>query len=251
MFTPSEIQKMVFFDLETASTWATLDDLNLNNPRMADLWVHRCEYLRHRFPENAGKSDEILYEEKAALTPEFSRIICASFGRISFTEDELSKTSVPSLKIKSYSGVDELSILSGIQKVFTGFANYKFTGHNIKRFDVPLMCKRILMAGQSLPKGLQIQNLKPWEMPFVDTSELWSFGAWQEGLCSLDLLSASLGIDSPKEDIKGDQVGEVFWKEKNISRITSYCERDVLTTAQIILKLSGISLVEDYQLQNT
>jgi hypothetical protein len=107
------------------------------------------------------------------------------------------------------------------------------------------------MAGEPLPKGLQVQNLKPWEMPFIDTSELWSFGAWQEGFSSLELLATSLGLDTPKDDIRGDQVGEVFWQDKDISRITKYCEKDVLATAQIILKLSDLPVVEDYQLQSS
>ena len=250
MYTQSEIQKMVFFDLETASTYASLDELNDNMPRMADLWVKRCEYLRSRFEENREMSDEQLYVAKAGLTPEFSRIVCASFGRVSFQQDDITGT-IPGLVIKSYSSFKEKEVLAGLQKVFTSFAAYKFVGHNIKRFDVPMMCKRILMAGESLPKGLQVQNLKPWEMPFIDTSELWSFGAWQEGFSSLELLATSLGLDTPKDDISGDQVGEVFWQDKDISRITKYCEKDVLATAQIILKLSDLPVVEDYQLQSS
>jgi hypothetical protein len=250
MYTSAEIQKMVFFDLETASTYSTLDELNSANPKMAELWCKRCEYLRARFDENKNMTDEELYEAKAALTPEFSRILCVSFGRISFSEDPVLGLA-PSLLIKSYSSANESQVLAGINKVFTSFASYRFVGHNIKRFDVPMMCKRILMTGAALPKGLQIQNLKPWELPFIDTSEVWSFGAWQEGFSSLELLATALGLDTPKDDIRGDQVGEVFWKEGDLERITKYCEKDVLATAQILLKLSGLPVVEDYQLQST
>jgi len=251
MFTEAEIQKMVFFDLETAPEYSSLDDLAQANPKMAELWAKRCEYLRSRFEENKDFTDEELYLEKAALTPEFNRIVCATFGRVSFSQDQVLGTSVPSLLIKSYSSSSEEEILDGIQKVFTSFAAYKFVGHNIKRFDIPVLCKRILINGRTLPKGLQIQNLKPWEMPFVDTSEVWSFGAWQEGFVSLELLATSLGLDTPKDDIKGADVGRVFWEEGNIERITKYCEKDVLAGVQIILKLSNLDIVEDYQLQNS
>ena len=248
MFNETEIQKMVFFDLETASSHESLDDLNAENPKMAELWSKRCEYLRSRFEENRELSDEDLYTAKAALTPEFSRIVCATFGRVTFADvDELS---LPSLLIKSYASFNEKEVLDGISKVFNGFASYKFAGHNVKRFDIPMMCKRVIISGSLLPKGLQLQNLKPWEMPFVDTSEIWSFGAWQEGFSSLELLSTSLGLPSSKEDIRGDQVSEVFWKNRELSRITQYCERDVLSVAQVILKLSGLPIVEDYQLQS-
>jgi hypothetical protein len=112
-----------------------------------------------------------------------------------------------------------------------------------------MMCKRLLINGKALPKGLQVQNLKPWEMPFIDTSDLWSFGAWQESFVSLELLVTSLGLDTPKDDIKGEEVGQVFWEERDINRIAKYCEKDVFATAQAILKLSNITVVEDYQAQ--
>ena len=227
MYTPNELQKTVFFDLETASTYSTLNELCAANPKMGELWKKRCDYLRARFEENREMSDSELYEAKAALTPEFSRIICASFGRVNFTESE---------------------VLEGISTVFTKFIGYKFSGHNIKRFDVPMMCKRLLMSGRTLPKGLLITNLKPWEMPFIDTSEIWSFGAWQEGFASLELLATSLGIDTPKDDIRGEDVGKVFWQDGDIDRITKYCEKDVLACVQVILKLSNLHLVEEEQL---
>lgn len=251
MFTEAEIQKMVFFDLETAPGYASLSDLEMAHPKMAELWKKRCEYLRTRFEENKDLSDDELYLEKAALTPEFNRIVCATFGRVSFSEDPVSFKSTPSLIIKSYSSDDESEILDGIQKVFTSFAAYKFVGHNIKRFDIPVLCKRLLINGRPLPKGLQVQNLKPWEMPFIDTSELWSFGAWQESFVSLELLVTALGLETPKDDIKGADVGRVFWEEGNIERITKYCEKDVLAGVQAILKLSNLEIVEDYQLQNS
>jgi len=165
MYTQADLQKMIFFDLETASNFSSLDELRAANPKMAQLWEKRCEYLRSRFEENRELSDSELYLAKAGLTPEFSRIICASFGRLSVNDIE------SNLIIKSYSSDDESVVLDGIHKVFNNFSSHKFCGHNIKRFDVPMMCKRLLMSGRTLPKGLMIHNLKPWEMPFLDTSE--------------------------------------------------------------------------------
>jgi DNA polymerase III epsilon subunit-like protein len=250
MYTEKELSKMVFFDLETASTYPTLVDLEEANPRMAELWIKRCDYLRSRFEENREKSNDELYIEKAALTPEFSRIVCASFGRLALTEDPVLGT-VAAFSAKSYASKDEAVVLAGIHKVFESFSDWKFVGHNIKRFDVPMMCKRLLMSGKSLPKGLQIQNLKPWEMPFIDTSEVWSFGAWQEGFASLELLATSLGLETPKGDIRGEDVGRVFWQEGDIDRIAAYCQRDIQCVANVVLKLSGLSPVEDLQLQDT
>ena len=242
MYSQSELTKAVFFDLETAAEYESLDLLLLANKKKAELWSKRCDYLRSRFEENKYLTDEELYIEKAALTPEFARIVCATFARLSWTEDG------PSLIVKSYSSDSEIEVLEGIHKVFEKFFNLKFVGHNIKRFDVPMMCKRLLINSYSLPKGLLIHNLKPWEMPFIDTSEVWSFGAWQEGFTSLDLLATSIGLDSPKEEIQGSEVNSYFWKGE-IEKITKYCERDVMTTTNILLKLSGLSIVKDYAYQ--
>jgi predicted PolB exonuclease-like 3'-5' exonuclease len=242
MYSQSELTKAVFFDLETAAEHFSLDRLVMANPKKAELWSKRCEYLRARFEENKDLTDEQLYVEKAALTPEFARIVCASFARLSWTEDG------PALIMKSYASENESEVLEGIHKVFEKFFNLKFIGHNIKRFDVPMMCKRLLINENSLPKGLLVHNLKPWEMPFIDTSEVWSFGAWQEGFTSLDLLATSIGLDSPKEELQGSEVNTYFW-DGRLDEITKYCERDVLTTANILLKLSGLSIVEDYAYQ--
>lgn len=243
MYTPAELAKVVFFDLETASEYATLDELAIAKPKMAELWSKRCEYLRSRFEENREMTDEELYKAKAALSPEFARIVCATFGRISYSGED------PSALLKSYCSTNERDVLDGIIKVFEKFSTLKFSGHNIKRFDIPMMCKRLLINGYTLPKGLQVQNLKPWEMPFIDTSEVWSFGAWQEGFASLELLVSSLGLETPKNDIKGEDVGRVFWEDLEIDRISEYCQRDVFAGMQALLKLSNLTVVEEFETQ--
>lgn len=242
MYTPNELTKMVFFDFETAPYYESLDELAQANPKIASLWSTRCEYLRSRFDENKDKTDEELYLEKAALTAEFGRLVCASFGRVTWVGEE------PSAIIKSYVSSDESEVLAGVEKVFNKFASLKFTGHNIKRFDIPYACKRLLINGDALPKGLQVTNMKPWEMPFIDTSEVWSFGAWQEGFASLDLLATCLGLESPKEEMHGSEVGEYF-RRGQLTEIAKYCEQDVLATINILLKLSGQPRVEDYEKQ--
>lgn len=234
MYSQEQLKNIVFFDIETATEFDSLDSLNSNNPKMAELWSKRCEYLRSRYEENKDLTDEELYLKKGALHAEFNRIVCISFARLAFN---LGKAEIV---MKSYCSEDEKEVLEGISKVFN-FKNFNFCGHNIKRFDVPVMCKRLIINGMKLPANLTVHNLKPWEMPFIDTSDIWGFGSWQESYTSLDLLSTCLGIDSPKEDIKGEEVSEVFWKDKDYSRISNYCEKDVESTVNVILKLSGIN----------
>jgi DNA polymerase elongation subunit (family B) len=242
MYTQDELKGMVIFDLETSSEYRDLDELSMNKPSMAELWSKRCEYLRSRWPEdNENKTDEELYELKAALVPEFNRIVCASFGRYDFREP------IPKMVIKSYYGDDENEILNGIEAVVSKFTKYKMTGHNIKRFDIPVMCKRFLINGYTLPPYLQVHNKKPWEMPFIDTSENWSFGAWQEGFASLELLMSSLGLETPKDDIRGEDVPRVFWNDGDHKRIATYCEKDVYAVGQALLKMSGLTIMEELE----
>lgn len=241
MFTPTQLEKLVFFDIETAGQESTLPEIEGGLQKQ---WSKRAEFLRNhlgeKYPDNLEKSDQDLFLAKAALQAEFGRVVCVSFGKMKFNEDM-----EPVLQLITYKGSDEISILQQAFTLMDKMAKngIKLSGHNIKRFDIPFLCKRGLINGLDLPVPLQIWDKKPWELPFVDTSELWSFGAWQEGFTSLDLLTCVLGIDSPKDDISGDQVHEQFWAG-NIDRIATYCQKDVTALAQVLLKLSGQNLID-------
>ena len=240
MFDPHQLEKMLFFDIETAGTVSHSGDLS---EKMQELWANRSEILRNqlgsKYPDNKDKSDDELYQMKSALHAEFGRVVCISFGKIKWVDGE------PVAQIVSYSGEDEEDILRQAFKVIGGLGKTgaKLTGHNVKRFDVPYLCKRAFILGVETPTPLQVWDKKPWETSIIDTSELWSFGAWQEGFTSLDLLATILGVDSPKDDIKGDQVHENYWAG-NIERIKEYCQKDVITLIQIALKLSNLNQIE-------
>ena len=53
---------------------------------------------------------------------------------------------------------------------------------------------------------------------------------------SLKLLTKILGIPSPKGDIDGSQVAQVYYVEKDIDRIVTYCEKDTIAVAQLFLR---------------
>ena len=55
-----------------------------------------------------------------------------------------------------------------------------------------------------------------------------------------------LGIPSPKEDIDGSMVRDVYYEDKDLDRIIEYCERDVVMVAQVFLRLRNEGLlIED------
>jgi len=57
-----------------------------------------------------------------------------------------------------------------------------------------------------------------------------------------------LGIPSPKEDIDGSMVRQVYYEEKDLDRIIDYCERDVITVAQVFLRLRNDPLMKDEEI---
>jgi hypothetical protein len=116
--------------------------------------------------------------------------------------------------------------------------NKLLCAHNGKEFDFPYLCRRMVINGISLPGLLQISGKKPWEIPHLDTMEMWKFGDFKS-YTSLNLLAHALGIPTPKDDIDGSMVGEVYWSQKDLKRISTYCEKDVLTAAQVFLRLIG------------
>jgi len=122
--------------------------------------------------------------------------------------------------------------------------NAAFAGHNIKEFDIPYLCRRLIINGMEVPAWLDFQAMKPWETNLVDTMQLWRFGDFKN-YTSLNLLAACLGVPSPKDDIDGSKVGEVYWHDKNLPRIVEYCQKDVVTVAQVLLRFRNLPLLEE------
>ena len=170
-------------------------------------------------------------------------MICISVG---FFQTENGK--LRSFKTKSFVNVDEKNLLSEFAEFLSEHYNnqkkHLLVGHNIREFDVPYICRRMLTHQIGLPGLLRLANKRPWQIKhIVDTMDLWRFGDYKHYV-SLDLLAQIMAIPSPKTDISGDKVGEVFWMEQDIDRIMTYCENDVFTTALVYLKLNNINTVD-------
>lgn len=233
MISLSILKNCLFFDVETAGWCPDLECLREENPRLAKLWERRVKYYRS-YPEFQNSTSDEIYLQKAGLEPEYSRIVCISFGTIN--EDGTTR-------FISFYGEDEIDILTKAKKVLSNSITkgMKLAGHNIKGFDVPCVGKRMIYNGIELPSNLKVWDKKPWEIPFLDTSEIFAFGSWsQQKYLSLDLLSCSMGVESPKEDIDGSQVHSTFWVEKDFERIKVYCEKDVETVIQVLLTASKL-----------
>ncbi len=225
------LKNMLFLDVETASV---VPDYYSLSDRMQSLWRKKAKTIsRNELLTDVEVA--ILFDDRAAIFAEFNKIICISVGYLSYDDEEII------LKIKSYYGNDEKIILedfcSLLEKHYNNVDKYYLCGHNIKEFDCPVICRKLLINNLELPKLLKLSRKKPWQVEhLVDTLELWKFGDYKSYI-SLDLLSAVLGITSPKSDLDGSMVSKVFWEEGDVERIKHYCEQDVVTTVSVLLRL--------------
>ena len=90
-----------------------------------------------------------------------------------------------------------------------------------------------------IPEILDNAGKKPWEVKMLDTLDLWKFGDYKS-YTSLDLLTSILGIPSPKDDIDGSMVAGIYRDEHDLNRIVTYCEKDVLAVAQVLLRFMNL-----------
>jgi DNA polymerase elongation subunit (family B) len=223
-----KLSNILFLDVETAPVIYKYNDLSEN---IRQLWDSKFRYSTSESPENQYK--------KAGVYAEFAKVICISVGF--FNEKEF--------RIKSFYHEDEKQLL----KDFAGLLNKHFNrkehllcAHNGKEFDFPFLCRRMLINGVKLPKTLNLAGKKPWEVQHIDTMELWKFGDYKN-FTSLNLLAHIFNIPTPKDDIDGSDVARVYWEEKNIQRIVTYCQKDVLTVARLLLRFMGEPLIEEKQ----
>ena len=159
------------------------------------------------------------------------------------------KDGIRNFRVTTFQG-DEVKILKDFKKLLNEhFSRPKnlLCAHNGKEFDFPYIARRLIIKGISLPYKLDLFGKKPWEVPHLDTMELWRFGDFKN-YTSLKLLAYVLGVPSPKEDIDGSMVRDVYYEEKNLERIIHYCERDVVTVAQVFLRLRNESLLGEDQI---
>lgn len=224
---------VLFLDIETVPAYKKFDELP---EQLKNLWVKKTKSLT--------KQDEVQAEklyERAGIYAEFGKIVCISVGFI------VEKDNKRFFRLKSFYGDDEKTLLKNfndlLRKSFTNNNQY-LCGHNAKEFDFPYIARRSLINGLKLPPQLNIAGKKPWEVKHLDTMDLWRFGDYKS-FTSLSLLTAVFNIPSPKDDIDGSQVSDVYWKEHDLERIAKYCQKDVLAVAQLFLRYKCEDLISD------
>lgn len=237
MITKMPLENFLIIDIETVSA---LQDLGSLPDDWQQLWE---EKVKRTVPENMTLAD--YYPERAGVMAEFAKVVCVSMGY--FKKEHATYQ----FRIKSIYGDDEVLLLQDFIKTVNQLEavnnKWSFTGHNIKEFDIPFICRRLLVNGICIPPYLDFQNMKPWETNMVDTFQYWRFGDYKN-YTSLKLLAAALNVPSPKDDIDGSMVGQVYWEEKNLERIAVYCQKDIVTVANILMRFKHLPLLTDDQI---
>ncbi len=229
------LEKILFLDVETVPMCFEFKDLP---DKFKPLWQKKMKTIS----KQEEKTPEELYFEKAGIYAEFGKIVCISVGFFRILDDN-TKT----FRVKSFSNDDEKVILEEFKCLLENHFNSEdnlLCGHNGKEFDFPYISRRMLVNGILLPDMLNNFAKKPWQTKFIDTMELWKFGDYKN-YTSLNLLAAVFDIPTPKDDISGEDVAEVYWKENNLPRIAHYCNKDVITTARLFLKFRGEETLSD------
>jgi DNA polymerase elongation subunit (family B) len=242
MYSTSDLKEMLFIDIETCSAAKDLNGfIDIIGHNGTEHWSRKAKYIRKDNPGDIERTDSELYQINAALYPEFGKICVISIGQITYPDGV---TPVP--KVKSFYGDDEKEILynfmSTMVKIFHAKPSIRVVGHNIKGFDIPYLLKRSIINSVSIPNQLHLQKLKPWENCLTDTYDIWKFGGWNGA--SLSLICDLLNIPSPKEAMKAGDVSKSYW-DGMLEEIKEYCERDVVATMNVLLKLAEMEIITE------
>lgn len=216
-----------FIDIETARL---VERLELDTP-LFDSWVYKLK--REKYEMSNEEAIEF-FEERAALYPEFAKVVCISIGSVVGGK----------FYCKSYSG-DEATLLKQFNDDLNTVTDKNFRtrlcGIALTRFDLPFLNKRMVINGVRPNHLIDTGELKPWEVTTVDLDKIWK-GTGSTHASLLNMTTA-LGIPSPKSDISGADVGRVYY-EGDVERIVKYCERDILAPANIVYKIKHGKLLE-------
>lgn len=226
---------ILFIDVETVAQQPSYE---LLDERGKELWNKKAALLKR----TADTDTPATLYERGGIYSEFGKIICISVGHLS------TKNNLRTFRLKSFYGANEHELITG----FFALLNQKTTpyllcAHNGKEFDFAYIARRAVVNNLTLPKELQLQNKKPWDIHHLDTMELWRMGDYK-AYTSLDLLAYTLGIATPKTDMDGSMVNATFWEDNNLEKIMNYCQRDVLTVAQVLLRMQGLPLITNEEL---
>lgn len=232
-----DIRNILFLDIETVPQYS---EYTVMPEKLQKLWDKKSTYFR-----SEDETAEDVFN-RGGIYAEFGKIICISVGIVHNKEKDRY-----GIRLKSYAGDDEKNLLSDFGEMIEKYSRGRdifLCAHNGKEFDFPYIARRMLIQGLPLPHILDNAGKKPWEVRHLDTMELWKFGDYKH-YTSLELLTAIFDIPSPKNDMDGSMVADVYYREKDLQRITEYCQNDVLAMAQLMMRYKLIPLIDPQDIE--
>lgn len=227
------LTKILFIDIETVGVSSNYENFKKDYPELNFQFINYLDWFQKRFPEDTGKSIDEIFTNRAALVPEFSKIVCVSVGFVD-PKGEIKK--------QTFFNSDEAQLLKDVNSLLNRVDKLGFVlcGHNLKNFDIPVLAKRMLINGILPSSILPSYDTKPWEIKAIDTKEIWQYGQFG-AISSLELMCVSLGIESSKNmEVTGNKVHNSFWLENKYQEIQDYCEKDVEVLIKVVMKLTNL-----------
>lgn len=227
--------QLMVIDIETVPQYPDFESVPLPWQQLF------TEKMAKQLPE--GTSAGEVYNTRAGIFAEFGRIICISTGI--FYDD---KAGNRCFRVKSFYHDNEQELLAAFVAAAGLYMQQhrvvSFAGHNIREFDIPFICRRMLMHGMAIPSFLDFAGKKPWEVKMVDTLQMWKFGDYKH-YTSLRLLTACLQVPSPKNEMDGSMVRDVYYHEMDLASIVAYCRNDVVAVANLLMRMQNLPVLPD------
>ncbi len=242
MPTARPLEDILFVAIQTVPQRATLSELP---ERLQEAWHHKASLLRNG---GAGEpTPEALFAQQAGLYAEFGKIVNIAAGYF----HQATKEEEPELRVKSISSADnEKSLLEEFKDLLNERFDQKklrLCAHNGKEFDFPYLCRRMLLHCVPIPEALNFAGKKPWEVPHLDTMEMWMFGN-RKHFVPLGLLAAIFDIPAREPELNGDEISSVFYEEQDLQKIAAHGQQDVITTAQLYMRYRCNPLLKEEQI---
>jgi predicted PolB exonuclease-like 3'-5' exonuclease len=192
--------KICYLDIETVPTDRSLQESGLLQAQM--------------------QLDEAELIKKLSLSAMTAKIICLCYAIEPPTDSE----------VQVLEG-DEIEILKNFWQLAADCD--LFVGHNILDFDLRFIYQRSIIHQVKPSRDLPFGRFR--NAPIFDTMHEWS--KWGREHASLDLLSRTLSLPSPKETLDGSKVYP-YYRAGKIADIIDYCRCDVDSVRQVYRRLT-------------
>lgn len=246
-FTLDDVNKTLFFDVETTTRYNTYEEYLENEPNCAKEFARKVRV--------DSKWDSMTIEEvynghtrsNGMLWAQHLHIISIAYRKWNPTTRKYEGDTFGFSSWEEYESIEDKSkadrdILINFNEVLTSeFGDDKglLGGYNILGFDMAVLWMRMMVCGIKPHTSLQTVNRKPWNITNILDLYAWTKPCEHTGLSSFDIMNALLGVPSSKtDDVAGNHVGARFWDDHEIEQINEYCMKDVMSSIALARRLS-------------